>query len=278
MKKIRLFTLMIFGLGVLSIFGFSTLMESDGAPAGNTGSPGDGDSCANSACHGNSGVITNQTITIEINPEGEIIQGTPYAITVKLNGPGHSRMGFQATVEKDADDGKLGAFSVTGTDAQIVDDYFATHTSTGTLTSTDSIEWTFQWTPPSTFIGDATIYVAANFTNNNNLNTGDIIGMANLPITVIENIGLAELDKKLNLEILPNPTTDFLNMSFFLESASDVKIQLIDLNGRTNLTLLDKNLEQGNHEFNQKVDLPAGSYLVYLNKGTERYVQKLILR
>ncbi len=278
MKKIRLFTLMLFGFGVLGIFGFSTLLESDGAPAGSTGSPGDNNSCANSACHGNTGTITNQTITISVSPEGNIIQGMPYEISVKLVGPGHSRMGFQATVEKDSDNSKLGLFGVTSTQAQIVDDVYVTHTSSGTSTNTDTIEWTFQWTPPSTFIGDATIYAAANFTNNNNANTGDIIGLEDLGITVIENIGLAELNESLDLTILPNPSTDQVNLSFFLKEPSDVKIQIIDLNGRSNIVLVDKTLEQGQHSFSEKVDIASGIYLVYLNKGTERYVQKLIIK
>ncbi len=277
MKKNIPYTLILFSFILLSIFGFTFFVESDGAPAGSTGSPGDISSCNDAACHGNTGVISNQTISIEVLPEGDIVQGLLYDIKVTLTGA-HSRMGFQATVEKDSDNSKLGTYATSTTGAQIVDQFFATHTSSGTFTNTDTISWTFQWTPPIDFIGEATVYVAANFSNNNTTSSGDIIGFSNLPITVLENIGLAELNETLQLSILPNPSSEMLNIRFFLTEESDVKIQVVDINGRQNIDLLNKRLETGFHEFTNQIDLPTGNYLLFLTKGNEKYVEKLIIK
>ena len=67
--------------------------------------------------------------------------------------------------------------------------------------------------------------------------------------------------------VAPNPFSDLLKINFYLHTAGELDVQLIDLNGRM---VIDKHMfieEQGNAEIrltDEVAQLPAGLYILLI--------------
>lgn len=279
MTRHRLFTRTAFAVGLGIIFSSSALFFGNGAPVGKTGSPGDmNNTCTD--CHGGGLSVTDQTISIDVDlgMDTEIIAGHTYDITVTANGPSHTKIGFESTIEKDTDNAKTGTFETMDANAQIKDSFYVTHVGTGTAATGGEASWTYSWTAPADYIGDATIYVASIFSNNNGENTGDVTMTASEQISITENLSVVELANDMKLSLSPNPTTEFVNLDFVLTESSQIKIQLIDINGKYSQILSEKNMDAGEHHISANLDVPAGNYLISVQKGAEIFVDKLVVQ
>jgi hypothetical protein len=154
----------------LLVLGFS-----NGPNDGLTGAPGEG-LCTN--CH--SGNPVNGSVEITGAPVAYKL-GETYTITVTVQDPGQTRWGFELTAKDTANDG-AGTFTITdATNTQLSDqpapnaDYVK-HTSLGTYAGTAGpATWQFDWTSPSSNVGDITFYAAGNAANNNGSSSGDNI-------------------------------------------------------------------------------------------------------
>ncbi len=266
----------LIGLGL--IVSSSALFFGNGAPIGKTGSTGDnGNTCT--GCHQNGPAATDQSITIEIvDMDSTVIGGQTYEIKVSANGPGHQKIGFESTVESNADHSKIGTFGTMGSNMQIKNNFYATHIGTGTTTMNGETSWSYQWTAPTSFSGDATIYVASLFSNNDGENTNDVTVTASESFTITENLNLNELAQELDLTIFPNPTSENVQVNFELAENADIKIQIVDMNGRHAQVLANQHMEAGAHSISSDLDLPTGTYLITLQKGNEQLVNKLIIQ
>ena len=90
---------------------------------------------------------------------------------------------------------------------------------------------------------------------------------------------LEDNDTRLNLEVFPNPVSDFATIQFSLSNSSDAEISLFDLQGRNIKTIANETFSQGLHTLNFSVkDLPRGIYLLQLKTGPEVHTQKLIIQ
>lgn len=126
----------------------------DGAPAGRTGSPGDGgNTCSASSCH--SGTPTAATGIISSNvPQTGYIPGTTYTITINTSGSG--KKGFQVSPQKV--DGTLLGSLIAGSGNKVIGGgKYVTHTAA--ISSTNA-QWTFSWKAPIAGTGDVTFYGA----------------------------------------------------------------------------------------------------------------------
>ncbi len=146
---------------VILLFGITLLLSSfggggnskypDGAPSGNTGSPGDGQDC--SSCHGGTATSTVGWITSNIPAQG-YTPGTTYNITVSVTGTGNK--GFQVSPQNVA--GTLLGTLIAGVGTQTTGTgKYMTHTSSN---SSNPANWTFQWTAPVSGTGSVTFYGA----------------------------------------------------------------------------------------------------------------------
>jgi len=123
-----------------------------GAPAGYTGSPGDGQHCV--SCHGGSATAVTNWITSDIPSQG-YTAGTVYNITVTVTGTG--KKGFEVSPQ-DATGVQLGTLAA-GTGNHLVGGTkYVTHTSAGS-SSANKI-WNFTWTAPVPGTGTVTFYGA----------------------------------------------------------------------------------------------------------------------
>jgi hypothetical protein len=152
MKKIVLSLFLLFVVfSVINLLAPNAISNPTGAPAGNTGSPSDGTTCAES-CHGGSAVTQAGLITSNI-PTAGYTPGSTYTITASISGTGNK--GFQVSAQNTAGT-ELGSL-IAGTGSQIVGIKYVTHSS---AKSASAASWTFQWIAPAAGTGSVTFYGA----------------------------------------------------------------------------------------------------------------------
>jgi hypothetical protein len=81
-----------------------------------------------------------------------------------------------------------------------------------------------------------------------------------------------------NLEVQPNPASDFLQLFYNLTAAGNITISVTDLSGRLVKSVNRQNFSEGFHSHIVDVqDLDAGIYFITLNIGeTKSQVKKFI--
>ena len=152
MKKIVLSLFLLFVVfSVFNLLAPNAISNPTGAPAGNTGSPSDGTTCAES-CHGGSAVTQAGLITSNI-PTAGYTPGSTYTITASVSGSGNK--GFQVSPQSTS--GTLLGSLIAGTGSQIVGIKYVTHSS---AKSASAASWTFQWIAPAAGTGSVTFYGA----------------------------------------------------------------------------------------------------------------------
>ncbi|MFB6342634.1 leucine-rich repeat protein [Saccharicrinis sp. FJH62] len=103
------------------------------------------------------------------------------------------------------------------------------------------------WGPRGKYLGGAEVYTADG------------------PYIADDNVSIDEV-KKENFNIYPNPSSDNFTISYLLERASKVTINLYDLNGVKINSFKLGNKSQGNHLYNlENLDLNKGIYFIELN-------------
>ncbi|MFK7931954.1 MAG: T9SS type A sorting domain-containing protein [Saprospiraceae bacterium] len=110
---------------------------------------------------------------------------------------------------------------------------------------------------------------------------GGAIGMrflCNYPAPVsVSNIAY---DHTLNLKSSPNPAADFTQLSFNLAEASEVVLEIFDMNGRRVTTVAKGRLAAGEHtaNWNNLNDVPTGMYFANLLTGTGKMFIKVVVK
>jgi hypothetical protein len=248
--------------------------NSSAAPAGNTGSPGDGNSCARIGCHTGGPAQTNQIVSLTGNiPVEGYIPGQTYNMTVTMSNGG-SRFGFSLSPQN-AQGALLGTLiaSGAGTTLNGAGGKYLTHTSSGTSGS-GSKSWTFQWTAPSAGTGTVTFYGAYNFANNQGNTGGDVIVTHTQTFSENLTTSLSEVSGN-RLEIFPNPIEDQIN----IRMADVDEVIMVTLMGVDGRVVLQEKYSQGNIRIElagRKV--PSGVYMLALETGGKRVVRKVMVR
>ncbi|MEO0473348.1 MAG: T9SS type A sorting domain-containing protein, partial [Bacteroidota bacterium] len=85
-----------------------------------------------------------------------------------------------------------------------------------------------------------------------------------------------DFEDEIELRIGPNPVEDELNVFFDLTNATQVHIQLLDLQGKKVRSQRAGLLHAGSHQLLQAMtDLPAGVYFLHISVGDESIVKKI---
>jgi hypothetical protein len=209
---------------VLTVFAiiYLFMFYSSGAPAGYTGSHGEGRNC--SACHSGG----NYTASVDIShniPASGYVPGTTYQITVSVNSNA-VRHGFEMTSENDSHN-RTGTFQSTDGNTQTLsNNQYISHTSSGTSRTS----WSFNWTAPAAGTGNVGLYVSVNATNGDNNTSGDspVTASVTVPEAGTE-ISMQPID---GIKIFPNPANDYL----FISRSNNTRIKRIvitDIQGKT---------------------------------------------
>ena len=153
----------------------TVLTHSSGAPANSTGAPGE-ITCV--SCH--SGTLNSGPGTSSITGISNYSPGQTYTITVTISQGTLSKFGFEITSLKDSNNTGIGTYTNTDVTRTLMmtsnGKTFMTHSTAGsTATSPGNNSWSFNWTAPSTNVGNISFYLATNAANSNGSTSGDFI-------------------------------------------------------------------------------------------------------
>jgi len=229
------------------------MKNSGGAPAGYTGSPGDGQNCIH--CMGGSATAVTGWITSDVPSTGYKNDST-YTITVTAAVAGTK--GFEVSPQDLL--GNLVGTLTAGTDNHLVGTgKYVTHNTGKTA---NPAVWTFTWKAPSTGNDDITFYGAIEV-------TVPPRSTKTTTLVIRKNTVGTEAHNGRELKIYPNPTSGILK----IRSAEPVQ-QVIVLNSTGSTVLV---IDQSSPEI--IVDLsnhPSGIYFVRVKLNEELYTQKVI--
>lgn len=214
MKKTILYILPFATIVILlSAFSGNIAHYPNGAPAGYTGSPGDGQNCT--ACHNGNASTVQNWITSNVDPTG-YLPGQTYNITVTVTGSGAK--GFEVSPQDPA--GNFYGTLILGTGTEFAGGNTDYITQSNSSNSNPKV-WTFQWTAPDAGSGTVTMYGAFA------LNTS-VTKLSTLVIP--ENIGTGVTEKPLanGIKVYPIPANKELNVRFNLEKEADVRLSLVN--------------------------------------------------
>lgn len=248
MKKI-VFNILPFATIVILLTAFSgnVVHYPNGAPAGYTGSPGDGQNCT--ACHNGTASTVQNWITSDVDPSG-YLPGQTYTITVTVSGSGAK--GFEVSPQDAA--GNFYGTLILGTGTEFAGGNSDYITHSGSSNSNPKI-WTFQWVAPDAGSGPVTMYGA--------FAVGKSITKLST-LVIPENIGtgLTEKPAASPVSVYPSPANNDLNVGFNLEKEADVKLSLVNTATGVKNVLGQQHISMGNQT--AKVDCSSFADGIYI--------------
>jgi hypothetical protein len=94
----------------------------------------------------------------------------------------------------------------------------------------------------------------------------------------VEELFDSSITDDLNLSVFPNPASDIINISYYLNNPSNVQLNIYDLAGKLVSTVNETGLSKGHQKIDLKVNsLNRGTYLMQLVAGNEISTAKLII-
>lgn len=271
--------LQLVALGIIvpamSIGSYNLLQaKNDGAPSGNTGSPGDGQTCAHVDCHTGTANARDAMITTDVPVTG-YLAGETYLITVTVSEPGITEFGFQASAQNFDGDamGEILVINDLETKETGAGKYI-THKSTGTA-GDGTRTWVFNWTPEESS-GDVGFYVAVNASNDEDNASGDRIFFDEvILIEDPDNVPVAIHDINTLACTLTQVDADHLVIDYQTNSAEVFRADIVDMQGRI-FNTLERSGADGHAEMST-ASLPAGCYVAVATQGNARFVKQIII-
>jgi hypothetical protein len=278
MKKKRLLTL-IGAASLLAISGF-TVVNSNGSLTGYTDSPPDGPGDC-TGCH--RGGAATPTITFTASPAfgsgNTYVPNVTYTISIGETGYPYFGFDFEMCNGNTATAVDGGVFGAVVTLCHLTppsSPYPTNITQNARIPTASKAQ--FKWTAPAS--GKCYAYMCLNGVNGD----GTVNGDKALPWTLILSpspAGISELaDSKTNLSFFPNPASDNLNLSYFLEKASTIQIQIFNMEGKKVADLFNQKMDAGAQTYTATLptDLAKGTYLLNLLVDGQPTMKKLIIR
>ena len=259
----------IFAIGLMSLFTIVFVSFSGqnskyptGAPAGNTGSPTDGQNCTH--CHGGSATTVAGWITSDV-PAAGYTPGTTYTITAASTGSG--RKGFEVSPQSLT--GTLLGTIAAGSGNQVVGTKYLTHSA---AVGGSSATWTFSWTAPAAGTGSVTFYGAFAVTQS-------ATKLSTLIIPEKTTTFISNISDETQFRIFPNPVKGEMTVSFSLQNFEAIDISVCDITGNKRNTLFNGMLPPGpiKKSFDLHNLLPSGIYFITLSNGSTINVSKKVV-
>lgn len=242
MTKLRLVTLLCFGI-------FSTLVllgnkngRASQAQRGNTGAPGDetegGQPKTCIACHNQSSILASVAVSVldsASNPVTQYIPGKLYTarVTITASGNNLNGYGFQMIGLRDSDNSDLDGFSDVNPNNYKIATIPGgrTYAEHNNISATNTFD--VRWTAPPTGTGSVTLYAAGNGVNATGTSSGDGSGFGSVKLTELVS-STQNLDGALaRIAVYPNPvqSTSVLNLKQL--EAGAYQISAFDISGKT---------------------------------------------
>lgn len=198
----------------------------NGAPAGFTGSPSDGQTCAKSTCHGGTATFVPGWISTNV-PVSGYVPGSSYQVTATVTDSGRNKFGFELSPQ-DLSGNLLGTLQANAvTDLRGLGKYI-THRNSST-SGQDSKSWTFNWVAPPAGTGEVTFYAAFNGANGNGQSSGDNIYRSSL--VVEEDTTVVGVDDDA-LVVIPNPSNGWVTLRHPDLTQWDFQVRVYTIDGK----------------------------------------------
>jgi PKD repeat protein len=159
-----------------------------------------------------------------------------------------------------------------------------TDVSTGEIASR---LWKFTGGSPATSFDNAVNVAYANkgiypveLTVSNEGGSKTMLKTAYVTVNEKQSTSINNIENLADFTIYPNPVKTALNITLHLETANNVSIELLDINGKLISTLYNTSLPSGSQELNLNVEhlnLQAGNYIINIKIG-DRLVSKKIVK
>jgi hypothetical protein len=276
MKNI-IFTILfgILALIMLESFGTVSLGKIDGTEPGFTGSPGD--SLRNcTACHGGNSYKVKDWITSTI-PASGYIPGNTYTIKAKNTALGHNRFGFLVSPQKLNGD-LLGTLAISDTvKTKLVGNSKYVTYRAASVSSIDSMVWTFNWIAPAAGTGDVVFYGAFN-SNQDGHKGGDVTQLSSLRVKESGTVSISNLsNNQILVSTYPNPASAFLNVSITVPQKSNIVIKLVNLAGEVVYQATDINSFGLVNKQIETSQLANGVYLIQTQIADKIMTNKVLI-
>jgi hypothetical protein len=275
---------------ITAILGSSAFIKkSSSGIAGYTGSPGEG-TCA--TCHsGGTSASSGITITavpafsVNINSETEYVPGADYQITIETAASGFSKYGFGCEILTPSVTNS-GTMSAPGSGVKFLNSGAkrnAVHTS---AKNGSSAQFTFNWKAPAN--GDATIYAIGNAVNGANGDNGDFViapvslnlVSAPIPLDTANSVNLKKQNSSplSGVSVFPNPAEKISQISYYLRESSEIRIELVSMNGSLIKVLYQQQENPGAYtQILNFQNVTAGVYFIKISANYSMSSQKLIV-
>lgn len=199
-----------------------SVLNDSGAPAGYTGSPGDGVNCT--SCHFGTVSQLAGAITSTI-PSGGYVPGQTYTITITASEQGVNKWGFQLSPQNGSGTKMGNLLNINSSTKILVSGKYASHTSSGT-SGNGGRSWEVNWTAPAAGSGAVTFYASINAANGDDNTSGDKIYLTTLTVQESATSSTAKVELP-SVKIYPNPVGEEL----LLEGADIVGARLLNALG-----------------------------------------------
>ena len=81
----------------------------------------------------------------------------------------------------------------------------------------------------------------------------------------------------MGIEVFPNPTRDFIMLSYEVIEATDISVQIFDMQGRLMSVYNNLSSAAGEHQHRINVsDFPVGNYNIVINAEGQRISQSFV--
>lgn len=281
MKKILLLsTVVVVALGAMS---FGVL--SPNGKAGYTASPSES-TCATSGCH-DSYALNAGTGTIALSSSNmtnwNYIPGTTYHMTFKVKFTGRSLFGIgvECLTTANANAGSL-----------VITNAAQTHLANKTVGGVarvnvvqqqnggmhaDSMMFVFDWTAPTTNVGNVKFYYTGMAANNNGVETGDYVYTGSQTVTPTT-VGVEEVQANTSALNVINLGSN-LHLSYSAKASANTNVELYDIKGSLINSIAFGKQNAGDVELNMPLSgtEKTGVYIVKLIQGSDIFTKKTVL-
>ncbi len=138
--------------------------------------------------------------------------------------------------------------------------------------------FSFEWTSPAS--GDVGIYTSG-IASNQDLTVASDYAYSTYLILTNPFDGIKENTLNSKISINPNPVTSgLLHVNFVLEETTDVKIELLSLNGNSIIKLTDEKQLAGEHKLNLVLpdNIEKGIYLLNIKLNHKNFNKRIIIK
>jgi hypothetical protein len=236
-----------------------------GAPTARTGAPGE---LTCTQCHGGSANDGSTTSGIAFSGSNNEYQpGVTYNMTLSINN-GSSRNGFQVVALENAGNTNAGALIVTdATNTFSIVGSGNTYINQ-TTAGTNQNSWNFDWTAPSSNIGDVTFYYSYNVTNSDFTQGGDQIYLGQLNLQSAGNPSSIESNREIlnqSFTAAHNVSNNTIQLEFSNSSHSPLAfVKVFNIEGKC-IQVDEISVSAGKNKSNIQTDFfSKGIYLVSL--------------